>query len=115
MPRWGTARSWWPGWAPASSARSAAQLLDDGFWYIGRLLVVPDRQRQGFGGRLFAEIEALAPPDAVGFRLTTGGNSLGNHAFYRRRGYAEVSRSGGPDEVPLLTMEKTLPEPAQPR
>ncbi len=83
-----------------------AELREDGTWFVQRLMVAPDQERRGIGGRLLDAIEQLAPEAARRYRLTAGGNSTGNLAFYHRRGYREVERLGGPDEVPLLVLQK---------
>ncbi len=75
-------------------------------WYVGRLMVAPDQQGAGIGRLLLSAVEAAAPTTAARIELSTGGNSARNLAFYARRGYREVGRTGGPDEVPLVWLAK---------
>lgn len=58
----------------------------DGCAQIGRLMVDPQRQRQGIGSALLRAVEA-ALPDAMRFELFTGERSEGNLRLYRRHGY----------------------------
>jgi tRNA (guanine37-N1)-methyltransferase len=77
-------------------------------WYVGRLMVAPDLQGQGLGGRLMAEIESRAPASVRVIRLVTGAGSVGNITFYARRGYAEVSRTTDSAGIDIVVMEKRL-------
>ena len=90
-----------------------AHQVADGAWFVGRLMVAPDLQRQGLGGRLMTEIESLAPAGAAVLRLVTGARSTDNLGFYARRGYVEVSRATPPDELEVVTLEKPLPATAR--
>jgi tRNA (guanine37-N1)-methyltransferase len=85
-----------------------ADVSSNGFWFIGRLMVAPDLQRQGIGRQLMDAIEARTPPQALGCQLCTGGLSVRNLAFYRRRGYVEVQRSTDPAGVAVVVMERAL-------
>ncbi len=85
-----------------------AEVSSNGFWFIGRLMVAPDLQRQGIGRQLMDAIEARTPPHALGCQLCTGGLSVRNLAFYRRRGYVEVQRSTNPAGVAVVVMERPL-------
>jgi len=80
---------------------------DDDVWYVGRLMVAPDLQRQGLGTTLMDRIEALAPARARVLRLVTGLHSEVNLRFYRRRGYREVGRRSHPG-VDVVVMERPL-------
>lgn len=84
------------------------ELAEDGAWYVGRLLVAPDRQGRGLGGALMARMEELAPAGARTLRLVTGVQSDTNLVFYRRRGYVEVDRRDHPG-APVVVLEKPLP------
>jgi tRNA (guanine37-N1)-methyltransferase len=84
------------------------QVEADGAWYIGRLMVAPDLQGAGIGGRLMDAIEALAPEDSTEYRLVTGGLSSRSQRFYARRGYREASRGVDPAGVAIVTLAKPL-------
>jgi tRNA (guanine37-N1)-methyltransferase len=60
---------------------------DGALWDIGRLMVAPDLQGRGLGRMLLERIEALAPPEAIGFELFTGAGSARNQKLYKRAGY----------------------------
>jgi tRNA (guanine37-N1)-methyltransferase len=81
----------------------------DDVWYVGRLMVAPDLQGQGLGGRLMTEIEARAPGSTRSFRLVTGRASTQNIDFYRRRGYTSVAYDVDDVGVPIAILEKRLP------
>ena len=79
-----------------------------GRWYVGRLMVAPDRQHQGIGSLLMDEIEALAPPDTEAIRLFTGAASAATQTYYRRRGYVDVERIDTAEGVPVVVMERAV-------
>jgi tRNA (guanine37-N1)-methyltransferase len=79
-----------------------------GRWYIGRLMVAPDRPRLGIGRLLMDEIEALAPPGTEVISLFTGAASTAVLSYYRRRGYAEVDRVDSVEGVPVVIMERPM-------
>ncbi len=79
-----------------------------GAWTIGRLIVAPDLQGRGIGGRLLAEAEAAAPPNRTVATLITGVGSKKNIAFYTRRGYRVIDRTEDSAGVPVVIMEKAL-------
>ncbi|WP_152362305.1 tRNA (guanosine(37)-N1)-methyltransferase TrmD [Microlunatus speluncae] len=81
---------------------------DAGAWTVGRLVVVPDLQGRGIGGRLLEAIEAAAPPTRTLIRLITGAGSKRNLGFYTRRGFRVVSRDDAAPGVPIVIMEKPL-------
>jgi tRNA (guanine37-N1)-methyltransferase len=81
---------------------------DDTRWGIGRLMVAPDQQGAGIGGRLLAAIEAEAPAGVEAYVLFTGPASAGNLAFYGRRGYVEIERRDNNDMGPIVIMEKSV-------
>jgi tRNA (guanine37-N1)-methyltransferase len=83
------------------------EVRDQDAWYVGRLMVAPDRQGQGLGTMLMDRIEALAPVGTRVLRLVTGLLSESNVAFYRRRGYREVGRRSHPG-VDVLVLERPL-------
>ena len=77
-------------------------------WYVGRLMVVPDRQRQGIGSLLMDAIEALAPPGTEAISLLTGAASAATLGYYRRRGYVDVERVDTTEGVPVVIMERPV-------
>ncbi|QDP96330.1 tRNA (guanosine(37)-N1)-methyltransferase TrmD [Microlunatus elymi] len=79
---------------------------EDGNWYIGRLVVAPDRQGEGIGSRLLREVEAAAPSGSARFRLVTGAAGP-NIAFYGRHGY-HVAAHGTHEGSPIVQLEKEL-------
>ena len=81
------------------------RLEDDG-WYIGRLVVAPDRQGEGIGRRLLREVEASAPSGVQRFWLVTGAAGP-NLRFYGRNGYHETHR-GSHAGVEVVHLEKRL-------
>lgn len=88
----------------------------DGAWYVGRLIVAPDRQGRGLGRRLLHEIQSWAPTSALVCRLWTGAASTTNIQTYRRAGFVEVGRREDPSGVTIVVMEKPLSQtPDQPR
>ncbi len=80
----------------------------DGVWYVGRLIVAPDRQGRGLGRRLLEEIQSWAPTSAEVCRLLTGAASTANLALYRRAGFREVERRVDAAGVPVVILEKPL-------
>lgn len=78
----------------------------DGVWYVGRLMVAPDRQRHGIGTVLLRRIETLAPTLTTRIRLVTGAASRTNIGFYRRVGYRVAMREVDEVGVPIVVMEK---------
>ncbi len=79
-----------------------------GDWIIGRLVVVPDLQARGIGGRLLDAAEAAAPPNRTVLRLITGAGSKRNIGFYARRGYRVVGEDDTASGAPIVIMEKPL-------
>ncbi|HEY5820737.1 MAG TPA: tRNA (guanosine(37)-N1)-methyltransferase TrmD [Propionibacteriaceae bacterium] len=80
----------------------------DGAWYVGRLVVAPDRQGRGLGRRLLSEIVSWAPTSAEVCRLWTGAASAANISFYRRQGFVPVRQAVDPAGVPIVVLEKPL-------
>jgi ribosomal protein S18 acetylase RimI-like enzyme len=65
--------------------------LDPTSVFVARLGVVPDRARQGIGSAMLRLAESRLPSSTRRIELVTGVNSLDNHAFYARHGYAIVA------------------------
>jgi tRNA (guanine37-N1)-methyltransferase len=80
-----------------------------GRWYVGRLMVAPDLQRQGIGSVLMDAIEALAPAGTAAYALFTGAASAATLGYYRRRGYVETQRRITDDGVPVVVLERVVP------
>ena len=79
-----------------------------GRWFVGRLMVAPDQQRQGIGSVLMDTIEAAAPSGTEVYALFTGAASAATLGYYRRRGYVEVERRVTDDGVPVVVLERAL-------
>ena len=63
-----------------------ARMMTPETLYIGRLIVHPDFQNQGIGGKLMERIENKFP-EAERSELITGHLSLKNIKFYGKRGF----------------------------
>lgn len=72
---------------------------------IGRLIVLPRRQRQGIGSRLMTAIEARFA-DVARYELFTGHRSEGNLRLYRRLGYREFRRERVAPHLEMVYLEK---------
>lgn len=72
---------------------------------IGRLIVHPERQRQGLGTALLAAIEACFP-HAARYALFTGAKSEGNLRLYQRLGYRQVDARETAPGLTLVFLEK---------
>ncbi|WP_041432053.1 GNAT family N-acetyltransferase [Thermobispora bispora] len=68
---------------------------------VGRLVVAPDRQRQGIGSALLTALHDSVP-EAAAFDLFTGHLSEGNLRLYRRLGYRETRRERVADHLTLV-------------
>jgi ribosomal protein S18 acetylase RimI-like enzyme len=75
---------------------------------IGRLVVAPDAQGRGIGGRLMRELEERIAGRADACVLFTGHLSEGNLRLYRRLGYAETHRERIAAHLTLIHMRKSL-------
>ncbi|TYB44740.1 GNAT family N-acetyltransferase [Actinomadura chibensis] len=75
---------------------------------VGRLVVVPDMQRRGIGGRLLAALEAEVAGRADACVLFTGHLSDSNLGLYRKLGYAETHRERVAAHLTLVHMRKPL-------
>ena len=73
--------------------------LEQDTWQIGRLMVAPDLQGRGLGGRLLAHAEAQAPGGTRRYAIFTGVGSRANLAWYRRAGYRPARGLGGPAQT----------------
>ncbi|GAA4230836.1 GNAT family N-acetyltransferase [Actinomadura meridiana] len=75
---------------------------------VGRLVVVPDLQGQGIGGRLLGALEAEVGGRADSCVLFTGHLSEANLRLYRRLGYSETHRERVAAHLTLVHMRKPL-------
>ena len=75
---------------------------------IGRLMVHPQHQRQGIGGRLMQAIESMFP-EAAKFELFTGSKSEGNIRLYERLGYHSSRTERLSANLSLVFFEKWGP------
>ncbi|HEX2313754.1 MAG TPA: GNAT family N-acetyltransferase [Thermomonospora sp.] len=75
---------------------------------VGRLVVAPDVQGRGIGGRLMRELEERVAGRVDACALFTGHLSDGNLRLYRRLGYVETRRERVADHLTLVHLRKTL-------
>ena len=76
----------------------------NGTVYIGKLMVHPDRRRNGYGTRLLAEVEQFYPGKR--YELFTSTRSIDNIKLYQNSGYKEFARKAVNDELQFVYMEK---------
>jgi phosphoribosylanthranilate isomerase/GNAT superfamily N-acetyltransferase len=79
--------------------------LRDGTCHLGRLIVHPDWQNRGVGGRLLREAETLFP-EADRFELFTGERSERNLHLYQKAGYREFKRQALNERITLVYLVK---------
>ena len=72
---------------------------------LEKLIVHPDFQNQGVGGRLLAAAEAACSGVEV-YELMTGGKSEKNLYLYGKQGYKRVREETTPEGVVMVWMEK---------
>ena len=75
--------------------------------HIGRLIVHPEFQNRGVGGRLMQEIEDRFH-EAVRFELFTGHLSERNLRFYGKLGYKPYATQAISDKLTLAYLEKII-------
>ncbi|HEU5033081.1 MAG TPA: GNAT family N-acetyltransferase [Spirillospora sp.] len=75
---------------------------------VGRLVVAPDLQGRGIGGRLMRALEEAVAGRADACVLFTGHLSEGNLRLYRRLGYAETHRERVAAHLTFVHMRKAL-------
>jgi GNAT superfamily N-acetyltransferase len=80
-------------------------LLKDGTCYIGRLIVHPIHQDQGYGTKLLEAIETEFK-QASRYELFTGEKSEKNIYIYMKKGYRVFKTQQLSDKVRLLFLEK---------
>ena len=84
---------------------SVRAYMDQDTCLIGRLIVHPDHQNQGFGAKLINEIERCFG-HAGRFELFTGHKSERNLHLYRKLGYRIFSNKKISENLTLVYMEK---------
>lgn len=82
--------------------------VEDGTAYVGRIVVAPDLQRAGLGGRLLAAAEDAVAGSASVLELFTGGRSESNVRFYVRAGYVPAGTREDANGNPLVVLRKPL-------
>lgn len=85
----------------------------EGVVRLEKLMVHPDFQNHGFGGRLIRAAEGLFP-DARAFELMTGKESLKNIHLYTKHGYRAVREEPGTAGAVMVYMQKMKYHPGQP-
>lgn len=78
--------------------------IDKGTVYINKLIVLPEKQRQGIGTRLLQEIEHRYPQDR--YELFTSDRSKKNIAFYEGSGYRIFEKRQITDVLIFVYLEK---------
>ena len=84
--------------------------LKDGICHIGRVIVHPEFQNRGLGSQLMKAIENCFS-QAKGYELFTGEKSARNLYFYQKLGYRIVRTERPEGRVPMVYLEKSLPQP----
>ena len=74
---------------------------------IGRLIVLPNRQRQGIGSNLLCAIEDYFPQVDT-FELFTGSKSHGNIKLYKLCGYHESKVEQLYENIEIIYMQKLI-------
>lgn len=80
---------------------------ESGICRVGRLIVEPERQRQGIGSQLLRAIERYFP-DVRSFELFTGEQSTGNLRLYERHGYMAIERKALSPKVTIIVLRKPV-------
>lgn len=76
----------------------------NGTVYIGKLMVHPDRRRNGYGTKLLEEVEQFYPGKR--YELFTSTRSIDNIKLYEKAGYREFARKAVNGELQFVYMEK---------
>lgn len=85
---------------------SVRAFRETGSVYIGKLIVHPNRQRQGIGTALLSAIEAHYPDQR--YELFTGSKSVSNIALYERLGYKIYTVKRIDDNLEFVYLEKRI-------
>lgn len=85
---------------------SVRAFRENGSVYIGKLIVHPNRQRQGIGTALLSTVEAHFPDQR--YELFTGSKSVRNIALYERLGYKIYTVKKIDDNLEFVYLEKRI-------
>jgi len=80
--------------------------VDNGSLYIGRLMVLPEFQQNGYGRRLFHKIQELLPHRRVW--LETCADVQSSFTFYEREGFNTFKTEVLGNGLSWVSMEKTI-------
>ena len=78
--------------------------VDDGSLFIGRLMVLPEFQKNGYGRILLREIQSLLPHNRAW--LDTSGDVPQTVSFYEREGFRTFEIKYFENGVSWISMEK---------
>lgn len=93
-------------------AGSVRGRIENGTLHIGKLMVRPELQGRGIGGRLLAAVEARGGQPRC--ELFTSDKSAKNLSLYERAGYARFAERRIAPDLRLVYLEKNIPLPTQP-
>lgn len=85
---------------------SVRAFRENGSVYIGKLIVHPNRQRQGIGTALLSAVEAHFHDQR--YELFTGSKSVRNIALYERLGYKIYTVKKIDDNLEFVYLEKRI-------
>jgi len=74
--------------------------------YVGKLMVQPDWQNKGLGGRLLRAIEDFYPQ--MRYELFTSSKSVKNIYLYEKIGYKEFQRKQISSDLQMIFLEKQV-------
>ena len=78
--------------------------VNEGTLHIGKLMVHPEHQGKGLGGRLLREIEKYSPQPRYEFFTST--KSARNISLYEKNGYVQYFTKELTPEIQLVYLEK---------
>lgn len=78
----------------------------EGTLFVGKLMVHPDRRRQGLGSRLLLELEKTCPQPRL--ELFTSDRSAGNIRLYEHNGYRRFKEKAVSPDLTFVYLEKRL-------
>ena len=80
---------------------------DNGTCYIGRLIIHPDHQNQGYGTKLMQKIESLFN-EAERYEIFTGHKSEKNLYLYKKLGYNKLKSEKITEDLSFEYLEKNI-------